>query len=202
MSSGFPTDVLQLLCLQLPAAAAAASVCRRPTCCFQKPLWITELRQMIAAKLHTVAFITQNRNTTKVINFKLSTYSLRVKLPRACNKSVFYSSLSALGNKLITLHNVYKVSVKCLKMIQHSWNVTLINRHVAGCDFHLPDVHLLSFYLLVKVLQEAKRKIIKMGLKRVQRFPGKTTSLYCWQRFRVSCLHCITFWTGDYFLIF
>ncbi len=30
---------------QWPAAAAAASVCRQPTCCFQEPLWITELRQ-------------------------------------------------------------------------------------------------------------------------------------------------------------
>ncbi len=30
---------------QLPTAAAAVSVCRQPTCCFQGPLWITELRK-------------------------------------------------------------------------------------------------------------------------------------------------------------
>ncbi len=56
MSSGFPSDVLQLLCLsavfylaelspKTTTAAAAASVCRQPTCCFQEPPWITELRQ-------------------------------------------------------------------------------------------------------------------------------------------------------------
>ncbi len=54
ISSGFPSHVLQLLCLsaafdlaelsqQLPAAAA--SVCRQPTCSSQEPPWITELRQ-------------------------------------------------------------------------------------------------------------------------------------------------------------
>ncbi len=48
MSSGFPSDVLRLLCLsaafylrschqQRPTAAAAASVCKQPTCCFQEP---------------------------------------------------------------------------------------------------------------------------------------------------------------------
>ncbi len=30
---------------QQPTAAAAASVCRQPTCCFQEPPWITESRQ-------------------------------------------------------------------------------------------------------------------------------------------------------------
>ncbi len=32
---------------QRPGAAVAASVCRKPTCCFQEPLWITELRQSL-----------------------------------------------------------------------------------------------------------------------------------------------------------
>ncbi len=52
MSSGFPSDVPQLLCLSAafcpqkqPCAAAAASVCRQPTCCFQEPPWLTEFRQ-------------------------------------------------------------------------------------------------------------------------------------------------------------
>ncbi len=30
---------------QHKSAAAAASVCRQPTCCFQEPLWMTKLRQ-------------------------------------------------------------------------------------------------------------------------------------------------------------
>lgn len=46
------------------------------------------------------------------------------------------------------------------KMSRHA------NLHKAWYDFVLPDVHLLSVYLLVKVLQEGKRQIIGLLISR------------------------------------
>ncbi len=56
MSSGFPSDVLRLLCLsasfilaelspKTTRCCSCTSVYRKPSCCFQEPPWITELRQ-------------------------------------------------------------------------------------------------------------------------------------------------------------
>lgn len=47
---------------------------------------------------------------------------------------------------------------------------------MATRDFLLPDVHLLSLYFLVKVLQERNRQIIKKSLKRVYTFPMKNNA--------------------------
>lgn len=73
----------------------------------------------------------------------------------------------------------------------------------AGCDFILPDVHLLSVYLLVKVLQEGKKRTIKMDYKCFIDFQwGKKNNILLTKGSMCHAQHCTTFWTEDYFIMF